>query len=143
MPIIQVMSQHLANRRLCSHLCPMFQAAMDVLARPWNGLVLATLEEGGVLRFSELRERLEIIGDRMLAARLRELEARGLVERRVAPGPPVRVSYALTELGRGFSEVHRAIGHWGQRLTTAQEARTRGSPSSRRSRRPLRAVIRS
>ena len=107
---------------------------MEVLARPWNGLVMATLEEGGTLRFSELRERLDIIGDRMLAARLKELEARGLVERRVAAGPPVRVSYGLTELGRGFGEVHRAIGHWGERLTTAQQARTRANQGARRPR---------
>ena len=101
---------------------------MDVLARPWNGLVLATIEEGGRLRFSELRERLDAMGDRMLSARLRELKARGLVERQVAPGPPVRVSYALTELGRGFGEVHRAIGRWGERLVSAQSGR---GPSAR------------
>jgi DNA-binding HxlR family transcriptional regulator len=130
------MSELPQKSRFCSHLCPMFQAAMDVLARPWNGLLMATLEEGGTLRFGELRERLETMGDRMLSARLKELEARGLVERQVAPGPPVRVSYALTELGRGFGEVQRAIGHWGERLTTAQNER--GKPRGRTKRAGLR-----
>jgi DNA-binding HxlR family transcriptional regulator len=97
---------------------------------------MATLEEGGSLRFGELRERLDIMGDRMLSARLKELEARGLVERRVASGPPVRVSYALTELGRGFGEVQRAIGHWGEQLATAQQ--TRGKPRTRVKRAGLR-----
>lgn len=109
---------------------------MDVLARPWNGLVMALLEEAGPLRFSELRERLDTMGDRMLSARLKELEARGLVERTVAPGPPVRVTYALSELGRGFGDVHRALGRWGEKLAAASQAkrlRPRKSPASARS----------
>lgn len=101
------------------HLCPYFQTAMEVLARPWNGLVMATLEDVGPLRFSELRERLPDLGDRMLSARLKELESRGLVARRVDAGPPVRVAYALTDVGRGFRDVELAIGTWGHRIVGA------------------------
>ena len=104
--------------RRSDHLCPKFQAAMDILARPWNGLIMATLEGTDTLRFSELRERLSAMGDRMLSARLKELEAAGLVRRRVAPGPPVRVDYALTDLGHGFSAVFQAIATWGARLAS-------------------------
>jgi DNA-binding HxlR family transcriptional regulator len=113
------------KQRYSRQLCPLFQAAMDVLARPWNGLLMALLEEAGPLRFSQVRERLDAMGDRMLSARLKELEARGLVERTVAPGPPVKVTYALTELGRGFGDVHRALGRWGERLAAANQARPR------------------
>ncbi len=111
------------KQRYCPQLCPLFQAALDVLARPWNGLVMALLEEAGPLRFSELRERLDAMGDRMLSARLKELEARGLVERTVTPGPPVKVTYALSELGHGFGDVHRALGRWGEKLSAASHAR--------------------
>ena len=97
-------------------LCPYFKAAMDVLGRRWNGLIIASLGEGGSLRFTELRERLPAVGDRMLAARLRELEAQGLVVRSVAAGPPVRVGYALTAAGKEFGAVARAISRWGQRF---------------------------
>lgn len=100
-------------KRATSHLCPKFQAAMAVLSRPWNGLVFATLEQGP-MRFSELRERIEVIGDRMLALRLKELTGLGLVERRVEVGPPVHVAYALTEVGRGFATVQAAIQRWGE-----------------------------
>ncbi len=102
-------------KRSCDHLCPMFQAAMDILARPWNGLVIATLEEGP-LRFSEIGERLRAIGDRMLSLRLKELEAAGLVERRVLAGPPHRVEYQLTPAGKGFRAVAEAIAGWGALL---------------------------
>ncbi|WP_438016321.1 helix-turn-helix domain-containing protein [Sorangium sp. So ce315] len=99
----------------CQHLCEAFQAAMDVLAKPWNGLIIATLDEGA-LRFGEIGERLDAISDRMLSSRLKDLEALGLVVRRVLPGPPVRVEYELTDAGRGFSEVAQAISRWGAML---------------------------
>jgi DNA-binding HxlR family transcriptional regulator len=99
---------------------------MAVLGRRWNGLIIAVLGEGGSLRFSALRERLPAVGDRMLAARLRELEAHGLVVRSVTAGPPVRVAYALSAAGKGFGAVSRAISRWGQRFATpaAPPART-------------------
>ncbi|WP_437621347.1 winged helix-turn-helix transcriptional regulator [Sorangium sp. So ce1151] len=99
----------------CQHLCETFQAAMDVLAKPWNGLIIATLE-AGALRFGEIGVRLDRISDRMLSSRLKELEALGLVVRRVLPGPPVRVEYELTDTGRGFGEVAQAISRWGEML---------------------------
>lgn len=93
---------------------------MDVLAKPWNGLIIAVLEDGP-LRFSELSARLPAIGDRMLAARLKELASHGLLTRSVEPGPPVRVAYDLTEVGRGFRKVAEAIRQWGQALLAARE----------------------
>lgn len=101
-------------------LCATYLAAMDVLAKPWNGLIIAVLEEGP-LRFSELSARLPAIGDRMLTARLKELAAHGLLTRGVEPGPPVRVAYELTAVGRGFRDVADAIRQWGQALLTARE----------------------
>jgi len=101
-------------------LCATYVAAMDVLAKPWNGLIIAVLE-GGPLRFSELSARLPAIGDRMLAARLKELASHGLLTRSVEPGPPVRVAYELTDVGRGFRKVAEAIRQWGQALLAARE----------------------
>ena len=93
---------------------------MDVLAKPWTGLIIAVLEEGP-LRFSELSTRLPTIGDRMLAVRLKELGSHGVVARSVEPGPPVRVCYELTDVGRGFREVAEAIRKWGQTIVAARE----------------------
>lgn len=107
-------------KRTCEHLCATFQTAMDVLARPWCGLILATIEEIGSARFSTIGERIPQIGDRMLSARLKELEALGVVRRTVDSGPPVRVEYALTDAGKGFRDVHVAIGQWGETLMKAQ-----------------------
>ena len=94
---------------------------MEILARPWTGLVIAALE-GGPLRFGVLGERVGAIGDRMLSVRLRDLEKRGLVERKVLCGPPVRVEYALTDAGRGFRDVAEAVSRWGAMIVKARSA---------------------
>ena len=113
--------------------CASFQAAMDVLGRPWTGLVFVALE-GGPRRFSEIRESIADIGDRMLSLRLRDLEERRLVSRHVIHGPPVRVEYALTEAGRGFREVASAARRWGAVLLEARAGAgaSRKGPQRRR-----------
>lgn len=98
--------------------CRAFQDAIDVLGRPWCALILNVLQ-GGPLRFSEIRERADGPGDKILSARLKDLEARSLVIREVEPGPPVRVTYELTESGRGFGDVAQAIERWGRALGAA------------------------
>src|SRR5258708_31501524 len=58
--------------------CQTFQTAIAVLGRQWNALILNVLQEGS-LWFSELSERAKGPGDKVLSARLKELERRGLV----------------------------------------------------------------
>ena len=111
--------------------CRTFQAALEVLGRPWFGLILNVLQ-GGPLRFSEIRERAQGPGDKILSARLKELEARGLVERQVEPGPPVRVTYELTDSGRGFGEVAKAIERWGRGLDSNSKATRHANRKTRR-----------
>ncbi len=103
--------------------CKAFQQAIAVLSRPWNALLLNVLVPGP-LRYCELAERADGPGDKVLCARLKELEAEGLVKRAVDPGPPVRVTYALTEAGLAFGSVAEAIERWGQTLT--EKARPKG-----------------
>lgn len=98
---------------------------MEVLSRPWNGLIMATLQTHGPQRYSELRARLEAMGDRMLSVRLKELEERGLVLRRVQQGPPVKVAYELSEVGRGFRDVAMALSGWGRGFAPPPAKRAR------------------
>ena len=83
--------------------CQTFQTAIQVLGRSWNALILNVLQ-GGPLRFSELSERAKGPGDKVLSARLKDLEVRGLLVRSVDAGPPVRVTYELTRSGRTFGD---------------------------------------
>lgn len=95
--------------------CRAFQNAIDLLARPWTGLILSLLQVGP-LRFSELEERSQGVGAKTLSARLKELEKKRLVARHVQDGPPVRVQYTLTSKGRAFEQVAAAIERWGREL---------------------------
>jgi DNA-binding HxlR family transcriptional regulator len=102
------------RKRIDPH-CSAYQNAIDLLARPWTGLILSLLQ-GGPLRFSELEERTHGVGAKTLSARLKELEARRIVARHVQCGPPVRVQYSLTPKGRAFENVAAAIERWGREL---------------------------
>jgi DNA-binding HxlR family transcriptional regulator len=100
--------------------CRTYRTAIEILARPWTAVILNLLQEGP-LRFSEIGERIPGLGDKVLSARLKELEGRGLVVRSVEPGPPVRVAYALTKQGCGFNDVALAIERWGRELTAMED----------------------
>ena len=72
---------------------------MELVGRRWTGAILRVLMDGP-LRFSEVAQTIPELSDRLLSERMKELESRGLVERTVIPGPPLRVRYELSEMGR-------------------------------------------
>jgi DNA-binding HxlR family transcriptional regulator len=108
----------LVSKRVDSQ-CRAFQAAIEVLGRPWNALILNVLQ-AGPLRFSELAAAARGPGDKILSARLKELERCKLIVRLVDHGPPVRVTYDLTSAGREFADVARAIERWGRSFGRAE-----------------------
>lgn len=91
--------------------CTQFQRAIEFVGRRWVGVIVYVLLDGPC-RFNELLARIPNLSDRLLAERLRELEAAGMVTRDVQPGPPVRVVYDLTDAGRSLSDVIRVISEW-------------------------------
>jgi DNA-binding HxlR family transcriptional regulator len=106
--------------------CRAFQTAIEVLGRPWTALILNVLQSGPH-HFCEIGDGAPGLGDKVLSARLKDLEARGLIVRKVEPGPPVRVSYELTSKGRAFGQVAEAIQRWGRELTSDDVPRRRRS----------------
>jgi DNA-binding HxlR family transcriptional regulator len=97
--------------RYSEHICPRYQQALNTLSRRWVGLIVRVLLDGP-LRFNELASQLQVVADRVLAERLRDLEAEGIVTRAVFVGSPVRVEYALTEKGQALAPVLDAIETW-------------------------------
>ena len=79
----------------------------------WSVLVIERLDESpDPVRFNELRRRVGDISQRMLTVTLRNLERDGLVSRRVVPGSPPAVDYALSELGRSLAVPTRTLVRW-------------------------------
>jgi DNA-binding HxlR family transcriptional regulator len=66
----------------------------------------------GPLHFSGIRQLVPELSDRLLSERLKELEAEGIVERRVLDGSPVRVEYSLTDRGRALEPTLRSLKQW-------------------------------
>jgi DNA-binding HxlR family transcriptional regulator len=98
--------------------CPRFHRAVELIGRRWTGAIVRVLI-GGPKRFNEVMSSVPGLSDRLLSERLRELESEGLVSRSVAPGPPVCVTYRLTEAGQSLEPVINALGHWAERWVSA------------------------
>ncbi|MFG1464647.1 helix-turn-helix domain-containing protein [Xanthobacter sp. DSM 24535] len=95
----------------CSPGCAV-EATLSLIDGKWKGVILHHLLEG-TLRFSELRRRLPSVTQRMLTNQLRELEADGLITRRVFAQVPPKVEYSVSERGRSLAPVIAALKAWG------------------------------
>ena len=87
--------------RQCNPVPEEIARAADLLGRRWMLAIVWAAAEEGAVRWNEFKQALEGIPPRTLAQRLAELEAAGVLERRVLPDSrPPRVEYRLTEAGR-------------------------------------------
>ncbi|MET7697239.1 MULTISPECIES: winged helix-turn-helix transcriptional regulator [unclassified Streptomyces] len=84
-----------------------------LLGKRWTGLIVAVLMQHPV-HFSDLRRAIPGISERMLSDRLTELGAAGLVVREVDEGPPLRVSYRLTQAGSALEPALKELGSWAE-----------------------------
>lgn len=103
--------------------CPLSEV-LGLLRGAWAPNVVWLLS-GEPRRFGELRHDLPRISARVLSARLRELESRGLVVRRVLHSSPPSAEYALTPLGRELLPAINALASVGQKLIAEWETSQR------------------
>ena len=93
--------------------CPMAHA-LDLVGDRWALLVIRELMHGPK-RYTDLVDRLSGIGTNILATRLRDLEAHGVVARRTLPPPAASKVYELTDYGRELRPAMRELALWGAR----------------------------
>ncbi len=91
--------------------CDLAYAVCKIGGR-WKILILGKLENGK-LRFSELRNQINGITERMLTLQLRDLEKEGLLKRTVYAEVPPRVHYELTEIANDLIPIWRQLENWG------------------------------
>lgn len=101
--------------------CRRFTAAVEFAGRKWNAAILLAGVRGA-RRFSEYRAHIIGISDRLLAARLRELEAEGLIERHVRATTPVTVSYTPSSRAIQLIELLQPLAEWGHSHDAARAA---------------------
>ena len=99
-------------------------SGLDVLGERWTLLLVRELMLGPQ-RFSDLLGSLDGIGPNTLAARLKGMEADGLVTKRRLPAPAGSVVYELTERGRALEPVLVEVARWGRSLLPEQPGSTR------------------
>ena len=106
-------SAAVANEHDRAPCCKHYHRAVELIGKRWTGAIVLVLLDGP-LHFSGIRQLVPELSDRLLSERLKELEAEGVVERRVLDGSPVRVEYSLTEKGKALEPAVRALKEWGR-----------------------------
>ena len=86
---------------------------MRIIGGKWKGSILWHLQDGPV-RFNELARQLGGATRKMVNERLKELEAQGLVKRKVLSERPIAVSYEITDFGRSSLVVLEQLKDWAE-----------------------------
>lgn len=91
--------------------CPI-ETTLCLISDRWKILILRDLMPG-TKRFGELKKSIGQISQKVLTANLRDMEAYGLVTRKIYAEVPPRVEYSLTDLGVSLKPVLDAMWNWG------------------------------
>lgn len=98
--------------------CPV-ETTLMIIGDKWKVLILRDLMDG-TRRFGELKKSIGSVSQKVLTAQLRDMEAKGLVTRKVYAEVPPRVEYTLTEVGCSLKPVLEALKCWGEHYQAQQ-----------------------
>jgi DNA-binding HxlR family transcriptional regulator len=99
--------------------------AFEVIGGKWKAVILWELH-AQARRFGELKRLVPGISEKMLIQQLREMEAAGLVERRVLDVVPPHVEYSATALGKSLNKALTPLAEWGEHYERTMHARAAG-----------------
>lgn len=92
--------------------CPV-ETTLMLISDKWKVLILRDLMNG-TMRFGEVKKSIGNVSQKVLTAQLRQMEASGLVNRKVYAEVPPRVEYTLTEIGYSLKPILDAMSEWGE-----------------------------
>ncbi len=93
--------------------CHRILRAIDIIGTRWTGPILLAAVRGA-RRFKEYRALVPGISDPQLTLRLKQLQARGLIERTVIPSTPVQITYALTPDAEELISALQPLSRWSE-----------------------------
>ena len=93
-------------------VCPV-ETTLTLIGDKWKVLILRDLMPGKK-RFGELKKSIGSVSQKVLTAQLRDMEANGLVNRKVYAEVPPRVEYSFTDLGYSLKPILDAMWNWGE-----------------------------
>lgn len=92
--------------------CPV-ETTLSLIGDKWKVLILRDLMPG-TKRFGELKKSIGSVSQKVLMAQLRDMEANGLISRKVYAEVPPRVEYSLTNPGKSLKPILDAMKNWGE-----------------------------
>lgn len=95
----------------CISECPV-RNVISRFSGKWSLLVLCVLDENGATRFNAIGKAIPDISPKVLTDTLKNLEADGLISRKLYAEIPPRVEYSLTETGRSLMPVLGQLISW-------------------------------
>ncbi len=101
------------KNRIENFNCPV-GVTLSIIGGKYKAVIVWYLYKESVLRYGELQKILKDVTPKMLIAQLRELEADGIIERRVYPVVPPKVEYALADLGKTLVPILIEMKKWGE-----------------------------
>ena len=101
------------------HACPV-EITMGLIGEKWKVLIIRDLLTG-TKRFGELRKSVTGITQKVLTNNLRQMEASGLVKRKVYAEVPPKVEYSLTETGLSLKPILDSMVTWGNEYRKKQK----------------------
>lgn len=108
---VRDLKKDLKKGYVLSDKCPSRDILKHISSR-WGTLVMISLSDGEIKRFSELRRHIQGISEKMLGQTLKLLEADGLVLRHSYDIVPPVVEYSLTDLGKELAEKVIDLSDW-------------------------------
>ncbi len=105
---------HKSVQNACTEPCAI-ERGMRILGGKWTGSILWHLKDEPV-RFNDLSRMIGGASKKMIAARLRQLEEQGLIERQVIDSAPVAVEYRITAFGTTALDFLDALRLWSESL---------------------------
>ena len=87
---------------------------ISIVGGKWKIMILCVIDNNEVVRYGEIRRTVHGITNTMLANSLKELEADGLVERKMYDEMPVRVEYNLTDRAKSLIPILLELKKWGE-----------------------------
>ena len=100
--------------------CPV-ETTLTLISDKWKVLILRDLMPG-TKRFGELKKSIGSVSQKVLTSQLRQMEASGLLSRKVYAEVPPRVEYTLTELGYSLKPILDAMWDWVEKYKKAQSS---------------------
>jgi DNA-binding HxlR family transcriptional regulator len=104
-------STNALNEKQINDTCGMAYS-LSIIGGRWKPAILCRLTHGK-MRYSDLKNSIASISERMLVSQLRELETDQIIKRIVYPVVPPKVEYELTALGETMKSMLQAMSDWG------------------------------